>query len=111
MLFNNCIVLTVTNIGKLDSYENHLRPELVSFDDISYNDLSQVDAARKSMLREQWIRVYELRVTHEAVRKCRQYHQDDAGRNCKSLILKYLKMLESYPIQGYQGYQKNDPSK
>ena len=50
----------------------------MSFDDISYNNLSQVEAARKSMLREQWIRVYELRVTHEALRKCRQYHQEDA---------------------------------
>ncbi|CAK9436362.1 uncharacterized protein LODBEIA_P09200 [Lodderomyces beijingensis] len=98
-------------MGKLDSYANHQRPELVSFDDISYNDLSEVDAARKSMLREQWIRTYELRVTHEAVRKCKQYHQDDAGRNCKPLILKYLKMLEAYQFQGYQGYQKNDPSK
>ena len=68
----------------------------MSFDDISYNNLSQVEAARKSMLREQWIRVYELRVTHEALRKCRQYHQEDASRNCKSLVLKYMKMLETY---------------
>ncbi|WLF76464.1 hypothetical protein PVL30_000166 [Lodderomyces elongisporus] len=98
-------------MGQLDNYEKHQRPELVSFDDISYNNLAEVEAARKSMLREQWIRTYELRVTHEAVRKCKQYHQDDAARNCKSLILKYLKMLETYPMQGYQGYQKNDPSK
>ncbi|CAI5755689.1 unnamed protein product [Candida verbasci] len=98
-------------MGKLDSYEYHKRPDLVSFDDINYSNLKQVEDARKSMLREQWIKVSELKIAHEAVRKCRQYHHDDASRNCKSLILKYLKMLESYPIQGYQGYQKNDPSK
>ncbi|EMG48986.1 NADH-ubiquinone oxidoreductase subunit, mitochondrial, putative [Candida maltosa Xu316] len=96
---------------RLDSYENHQRPELVSFDDINYSDLNQVNAARSSMTREQWIRVYELRVTHEALRKCKQYHQDDAARNCKPLVLKYMKMLETYPIQGYLAYQRNDPSK
>lgn len=62
------------------------------------------------MLREQWIRTYSLRITHEALRKCKTYHQVDAQKNCRPLILKYMKMLEDYPMQGYMGYQKNDPS-
>ncbi|XXZ97823.1 hypothetical protein QA089_000300 [Meyerozyma guilliermondii] len=94
----------------LSNYERHQRPDLVSFDDIDYENFPDVDKARKSMLREQWIRNQALRVTHEALRKCKQYHGDDAQRNCRPLILKYMKMIETYPVQGYLGYQKNDPS-
>ncbi|KAK6463137.1 putative NADH-ubiquinone oxidoreductase subunit mitochondrial precursor [Scheffersomyces coipomensis] len=95
----------------LDNYENHKRPELVSFDDIDYEKFPEVQAARSSFTREQWIRTYELKVTHDALRKCKQYHQHDAQKNCRPLIFKYMKMIESYPLQGYLGYQKNDPSK
>ena len=95
----------------LSSYENHLRPELVSFDDIDYSNFDEVQKARNSMIREQWIKSHELRVTHDALRKCKHYHGDDAQKNCRPLVLKYIKMLESYPMQGYLGYQKNDPSK
>ncbi|CAH2354836.1 hypothetical protein CLIB1423_19S01376 [[Candida] railenensis] len=63
------------------------------------------------MLREQWIRTQSLRVTHEALRKCNLYHEQDAQKNCRPLVLKYMKMIESYGVQGYLGYQKNDPSK
>jgi len=94
----------------LSDYENHKRPELVSFDDIDYEKFPDVQQARKSMMREQWIRTYALRVTHEALRKCKQYHGEDAQKNCRPLVLKYMKMIESYPLQGYLGYQKNDPS-
>lgn len=100
---------TNTIVG-LSDYENHKRPELVSFDDIDYEKFPDVQQARKSMMREQWIRTYSLRVTHEALRKCKQYHGEDAQKNCRPLVLKYMKMLESYPLQGYLGYQKNDPS-
>lgn len=99
-----------TNLLGLDNYSTHTRPELTSFDDIDYENFAQVSDARKSMLREQWIRTYSLRVTHEALRKCKTYHQVDAQKNCRPLILKYMKMLEDYPMQGYMGYQKNDPS-
>lgn len=92
------------------SYENHKRPELVSFDDISYENFDQVHEARVSMMREQYIRNEELRVTHLALRKCKQYHGADAQKNCRPLILKYMKMIETHPLQGYLGYQKNDPS-
>lgn len=100
-----------TNVDTgLSDYKNHKRPELVSFDDIDYEKLSDVQDARTSMLREQWIRSYALRVTHDALKKCKQYHGVDAQKNCRPLVLKYMKMLESYPMQGYLGYQKNDPS-
>ncbi|KAG2730876.1 hypothetical protein G9P44_006025 [Scheffersomyces stipitis] len=95
----------------MDNYAEHKRPELVSFDDIDYEKFPQVHEARKSMMREQWIRTYELRITHEALRKCKQYHREDSQKNCRPLILKYMKMIETYPLQGYLGYQKNDPSK
>lgn len=84
---------------------------MVSFDDIDYEKFPEVQQARTSMLREQWIRTYALRVTHDALRKCKQYHRDDAQKNCRPLVLKYMKMLEDHPLQGYLGYQKNDPSK
>lgn len=95
----------------LSSYKNHQRPELVSFDDIDYEDFDKVQKARESMTREQWIKIMEIRVTHEALRKCKRYHGQDAQRNCRPLILKYMKMIEKNPLQGYLGYQKNDPSK
>lgn len=82
----------------------------MSFDDINYENFDQVQQARKSMMREQWIRNEELRITHDALRKCKQYHGADAQKNCRPLILKYMKMIETYPLQGYLGYQKNDPS-
>lgn len=84
---------------------------MVSFDDIDYLKFDEVSAARKSMLREQWIRTYQVRATHEALRKCKQYHQQDAQKNCRPLIFKYMKMIEDhYGLEGYLGYQKNDPS-
>lgn len=92
------------------SYENHKRNHLVSFDDISYENLADVQEARLSMMREQWIRNEALKVTREAMTKCKRYHGDDAQRNCRPLIMKYMKMLETHPLQGYLGYQKNDPS-
>ncbi|KAM9896459.1 hypothetical protein OXX79_007462 [Metschnikowia pulcherrima] len=92
------------------SYEIHKRAELVSFDDIDYEDLSQVQKARTSMMKEQWIRNEELKVAHDALSKCKLYHGIDAQQNCRPLIMKYLKMIETYPLQGYLGYQKNDPS-
>lgn len=94
----------------LSDYSTHTRPELVSFDDINYENFPEVAAARASMLREQWIRTYALRVTRDALRKCKQYHGQDAQKNCRPLVLKYMKMLETYPLEGYLGYQKNDPS-
>ncbi|SGZ47951.1 CIC11C00000001120 [Sungouiella intermedia] len=104
-------VLEKSNITNTPaSYENHKRPELVSFDDINYENFDEVEKARTSMMREQWIRNQELRITHDALRKCKQYHGPDAQKNCRPLILKYMKMIESYPLQGYLGYQKNDPS-
>lgn len=95
----------------MTDYSHHKRHELVSFDDIDYANFTDVEKARDSMLREQWIRTQSLRVTHEALRKCRQYHEDDAQKNCRPLVMKYMKMIESYGVQGYLGYQKNDPSK
>lgn len=100
---------TLTNFT--DNYEHHKRPELVSFDDIDYSKFDEVADARKSMLREQWIQTYAIRTTHDALRKCRHYHQMDAQKNCRPLILKYMKMIEDYGMKGYLGYQKNDPSK
>lgn len=95
----------------MGDYASHKRPELVSFDEIDYENFNDVAQARKSMLREQWIRNSELKITREALRKCKQYHGQDAQKNCKPLVLKYMKMIETYPLQGYLGYQKNDPSK
>lgn len=95
----------------LDNYENHTRPELVSFDDVNYEILGDVQKARSSMQREQWIRTYALRVTRDALIKCKHYHQEDAQEMCKPITLKYLKMIENYRMEGYLGYQKNDPSK
>ncbi|KAL7666568.1 hypothetical protein ABC855_g226 [[Candida] zeylanoides] len=95
----------------LTDYANHQRHELVSFDDIDYSNYADVEKARDAMLREQWIRTQSLRVTHEALRKCSQYHEHDAQRNCRPLLLKYMKMIETHGLQGYLGYQKNDPSK
>ncbi|KAF5210658.1 hypothetical protein E0198_003539 [Clavispora lusitaniae] len=83
------------------TYQNHKRNELVSFDDINYENFDQVQQARTSMMREQWIRNEELRITHDALRKCKQYHGPDAQKNCRPLILKYMKMIETYPLQGY----------
>lgn len=83
---------------------------MVSFDDIDYEDLAQVQKARTSMMKEQWIRNEELKITHKALSKCKVYHGPDAQKNCRPLIMKYMKMIETYPIQGYLGYQKNDPS-
>ena len=100
----------LTNIIGVANYDNHKRPDLVSFDDINYNDLNEVQKARSSMTREQWIKTHEIKITHEALRKCKRYHGDDAQRNCRPLILKYMKMIETTPLQGYLGYQKNDPS-
>lgn len=95
----------------MDNYDNHKRPELVSFDDVDYEKFPEVQQARTSFMREQWIRTHELRITHDAISKCKIYHRDDAQKNCKPLVLKYMKMLETYPLLGYMGYQKNDPSK
>lgn len=83
----------------------------MSFDDIDYDVFPQVHAARTTMLREQWIRNSALQITHDALRKCKRYHQADAQKNCRPLLLKYMKMIETYPMEGYLGYQKNDPSK
>lgn len=84
----------------------------MSFDEIDYSKFDQVSDARKLFLREQWIRNYELRTAHEALAKCKQYHQQDAQKNCRPLIFKYMKMIEdNYSLYGYLGYQKNDPSK
>lgn len=82
----------------------------MSFDDIDYTDINAVDKARASMTREQWIKAFEIKVTHDALRKCKRYHGDNAQRNCRPLILKYMKMIEVTPLQGYLGYQKNDPT-
>lgn len=82
----------------------------MSFDDIDYNDFAAVQKARTSMMREQWIRNEELKVAHEALSKCKTYHGADAQKMCRPLILKYMKMIETYPLEGYLGYQKNDPS-
>ncbi|CAH6722194.1 hypothetical protein CLIB1444_08S03994 [[Candida] jaroonii] len=93
------------------SYESHKRPELTSFDDIDYDDFSQVQKARASMTREQWIKTMEIKVTHDALRQCKRYHGVDAQRNCRPILLKYMKMIEKAPLEGYLGYQKIDPSK
>lgn len=98
-------------IAALDNYENHKRSELVSFDDIDYTDYSLVAKARKAWVREQFIRQYELKYTHDALSKCKDYHEDDAQRNCYPLVMKYMKMLDDYQAKGYLGYQRNDPSK
>lgn len=95
----------------MSNYATHKRPELVSFDDIDYENYPDVEKARSSIIREEWIRTQELRITKEALRKCKTYHGEDAQKNCRPLILKYMKMIEKYPMQGYLGYQKNDPSK
>lgn len=95
----------------MDNYSTHNRPELTSFDDIDYNDLAAVTDARALLIREQWIRSSALTVTHEALRRCKRYHTHDAQKNCRPLILKYMKMLETYPVDGYLAYQKNDYSK
>lgn len=95
----------------MDNYENHKRSELVSFDDIDYTDFALVDKARRAMLREHYIRTHALRYTHDALVKCKDYHQDDAHRNCRSLVMKYMKMLDTHQNKGYLFYQRNDPSK
>ncbi|RKP31618.1 putative NADH-ubiquinone oxidoreductase subunit mitochondrial precursor [Metschnikowia bicuspidata] len=92
------------------SYDNHPRPELVSFDDVDYDSFEQVELARSSMLREQFIRNEELKVTRDALSKCKMYHGADAQKNCRPLILKFMKMIETHPVTGYLGYQRNDPS-
>lgn len=83
----------------------------MSFDDIDYDNFADVQKARSSMTREQWIKTLEIKVTHDALRKCKRYHGEDAQKNCRPLILKYMKMIETPPLQGYLGYQKNDPSR
>ncbi|EGW34494.1 uncharacterized protein SPAPADRAFT_59932 [Spathaspora passalidarum NRRL Y-27907] len=98
-------------MARLDNYDNHKRPELVSFDDIDYDNFPDVVKARKSMMRENMIRTEELKIAHEALRKCADYHKQDGDRNCRALALKYMKMLDDFRPQGYLGYQRNDPSK
>lgn len=62
------------------------------------------------MTREQWIKTMEIKVTHDALRKCKRYHGEDAQKNCRPLVLKYMKMIEKPALHGYLGYQKNDPT-
>uniref|UniRef100_A0A060T4C2 ARAD1A15818p n=1 Tax=Blastobotrys adeninivorans TaxID=409370 RepID=A0A060T4C2_BLAAD len=89
----------------------HIRPELVSFDDIDYNDPKQLRAAQQSMIREQWIRVEALKVLRGALEKCFQTQGSNQYENCKDLAERYLDMLPNHKVQGYLAYQRNDPTK
>ncbi|KAA8915334.1 hypothetical protein TRICI_002518 [Trichomonascus ciferrii] len=63
----------------------HVRPELVSFDDIDYNDPKALRAAQQSMVREQWVRVEALKVLRRALEKCFQTQGANQYENCKDL--------------------------
>ncbi|AOW00797.1 hypothetical protein B0I72DRAFT_142181 [Yarrowia lipolytica] len=89
----------------------HQRPELVSFDDINYNDHKKVREAQESYTREQFIRLEALKTVRKALEKCYEESGPNHFEDCKNLAEQYLDMLPTHRLQGYLGYQRNDPSK
>lgn len=89
----------------------HERPEPVSFDEIDYNDHRQLRQAQDSLLREQAIRVRALDVVRKALEKCFETQGPNQLENCRDLAERYLDLLPSSEMRGYNSYQRNDPTK
>ncbi|KAK9467907.1 hypothetical protein V1512DRAFT_260335 [Lipomyces arxii] len=83
----------------------------VSFDDIDYEDDKQIRAAQVSEVQRQLIRQHTLRVVRDALKMCYATQGVNHLEECKDLALKYLEMLPSHRIKGYNAVQRNDPSK
>ncbi|AOA61624.1 Subunit of mitochondrial NADH:ubiquinone oxidoreductase (complex I) [Komagataella phaffii CBS 7435] len=90
---------------------DHVRSPNVSFDDIDYNNSQDLHNAQESLLREQWIRVSALKVCRKALESCYKTSGPNHYEDCREIAEKYLNMLPDHRIQGFLGYQKNDPSK
>ncbi|CEP23367.1 hypothetical protein BN1211_3942 [Cyberlindnera jadinii] len=90
----------------------HKENELVSFDDINYDNYEDLRKAQESMLREQWIRINALKVTRHALEKCYKNKGVNHFEDCRDLAEKYMQMMDAQGrIEGFYGYQKNDPTK
>lgn len=83
----------------------------MSFDTIDYEDPVALRSAQESMIREQYIRANALKVCRRALEKCYKHHGVNNYEECRDLAEKYLKLLPTSKIEGYAGYQFNDPSK
>ncbi|ODV96676.1 hypothetical protein PACTADRAFT_48499 [Pachysolen tannophilus NRRL Y-2460] len=95
----------------MSNTKEHIRSPNVSFDTINYAEPEQLRLAQESMLREQLVRVAALKVVRKALEKCYAVTAPNHYEDCREIAEKYMDMLPNHRVQGYLGYQKNDPSK
>lgn len=88
------------------------RNDSVSFDEIDYSNYSDLRKAQESMIREQWIRINALKVCRKALEKCYKQKGVNHFEDCRDLAERYMQMMDTQGrVDGFYGYQKNDPSK
>lgn len=89
----------------------HERAPHVSFDEIDYSDTEALKLAQDSMLKEQHVKAAMLKYVRRALEGCFKTSGPNHFEDCREIRERYMNLLPESIIQGYQGYQKTDPSK
>ncbi|GMM31105.1 hypothetical protein DAMA08_038500 [Martiniozyma asiatica (nom. inval.)] len=83
----------------------------VSFDEIDYRNPVDLKNAQESMLKEQFVKIEYLKMVRKALENCWKVSGPNGYEDCRELADKYLALLPESRVQGYLGYQRNDPTK
>ena len=58
--------------------------------------------AREQKIREDWIKVMELRLIRDQLRKCYKTENVNHYQNCRELAEKYLSLLKESKVKGWK---------
>ncbi|KAK9383013.1 uncharacterized protein V2V93DRAFT_403217 [Kockiozyma suomiensis] len=83
----------------------------VSFDEVDYADPIALKGAQMSEVQHQWVKLYALRTVRKALMMCYETRGVNNIEDCRELALRYMEMLPTHRLHGYNALQRNDPSK
>ncbi|GBC03833.1 hypothetical protein RclHR1_05350007 [Rhizophagus clarus] len=85
-------------------------PIVPPLNEVEPSDRPGILDAREQKIREDWIKVMELRLIRDQLRKCYKTESVNHYQNCKELAEKYLDLLKESKIKGWKSLNESKSS-